>query len=64
MAEDHPHDRQAHSAANTARTLATIALILSLIALGWAIKADMRAGKAMDKANQAMRGGVALRALR
>lgn len=33
-----------------ARALATIALILSLIALFWAMKADNRAGDALDTA--------------
>ncbi|MBX6334518.1 hypothetical protein IRY61_04240 [Candidatus Saccharibacteria bacterium] len=33
-----------------AKTLATLALILSLIALFWAIKADNRAGDALERA--------------
>ena len=37
---------------NSAKMLATVALIIALLALGWAIKADMRAGDAWDKANQ------------
>lgn len=41
-----------HKITNTAKTLATVALIIALLALGWAIKADMRAGDAWDKANQ------------
>lgn len=36
---------------NTAKTIATIALILAIIALIWAMKADKKAGDAMDKAN-------------
>jgi hypothetical protein len=39
---------------SAARTLATIALILSIIALVWAINADRHANTAMDKANSAL----------
>lgn len=47
MAND---DRDSGWADKAARTLATLALILSLIALFWAIKADNRAGDALDRA--------------
>lgn len=36
---------------NVARTLAIIALLLSIAAMAWAAKADNKANDAMDKAN-------------
>lgn len=47
MADD---DGRSRKSDGLARALATIALILSLIALFWAMKADNRAGDALDTA--------------
>jgi hypothetical protein len=44
-------DRDRGKNDNAAKTIATIALILAIIALIWARKADNRAGDALDKAN-------------
>lgn len=43
-------DRNSGKNDNAAKTIATIALIVAIIALIWAIKADNRAGDALDKA--------------
>lgn len=47
MAND---DRDSGRSDNAAKTLATLALIAALIALFWAIKADNRAGDALERA--------------
>lgn len=44
------HDERDDRGDGVAKTLATLALILSLIALFWAIKADNRAGDALERA--------------
>ena len=42
----------------TAKTIAIVALIVALIALGWAIKADRRANEAVKKSREAYNTNV------
>jgi len=53
MANDDRDYGEAHKIARTARNMAIAALILSIIALFWAIKADNKAGDAINQAQQA-----------
>jgi len=54
MAEEN-NDRVTGKNDNAAKMLAIVALVIALVALGWAMKADKHAADAANTANQVQR---------